>query len=433
MSKNRHNWGHRNVWTPCEIYHPESLEELRSVIQTAAKKHSKIRPIGSLHSSNSLCATEGVNIDTTHLNRVLKIDKENSTVKVEGGIKIRTLLKKLALEGLTLPNQAYIQEQTIAGAIATATHGSTGHASTYSSFVVEIELIDAEGNIHNLTPDKDRHVFSGAVVNLGCLGVIYSLTLKCIPLKRLLLNKKKTTYPTISYQIQDYLKSNESFQISKDPYSEELIAWFYQKTEEEVSSQTVYQVKRNLIKLSAWFFFDIAYPPYWLMPYVSKMYLWLSPIRNCVNYSHLILSPEDEGHYIEEEIAVPFEHFETALAITQTLIKRFGDQKLRPTLTVIIRFVEPEPYGYLSPAKDKQTVYITMISCAIKGYEKLFHEWEEAMFPLQGRPHWGKIHTLNKEKVFALYGENFTKFLEVKQSLDPKSVFSNPFIDNIFY
>lgn len=433
MSKNRHNWGKRNTWTPCEVVSPQTLDEIRSVISKANQNKHKIRAFGSLHSLNSLCETDGINIDTSKLNRILSIDREKMLVKVEGGIEIRDLLEALAKEGLTLPNQAYIQDQTIAGAIATATHGSSGHTSTYSSFVLEVELIDFEGHIHHLTPEKDLKFFSGAVVNLGCLGIIYSVTLKCITLRRLLLSKNRTTYPKISYQIQDQLKSNESFQISKDPYSDDLITWHYQKTDEGVSNQTLYQLKKNLVKISAWFCFEVAHPPYWLMPYVSRFYLWLSPISKCVNYSHLILSPEDEGHYIEEEIAVPFDHFETALSITQTLIKRYGENKLRPTLTIIIRFVEPEPYGYLSPANGKQTVYITLIAVEVKGYNKLFREWEEAMFPLQGRPHWGKIHTLNKEKVLALYGENFLKFLEVKKALDPKGIFSNKFIDNIFY
>ena len=84
------------------------------------------------------------------MNRILTVDKEKRWVKVEAGVKIHELARELAKVGLALPNQGYIDFQTVAGAIGTATHGS-GKTGTLSSFVREIELIDGLGNEHRLT------------------------------------------------------------------------------------------------------------------------------------------------------------------------------------------------------------------------------------------------------------------------------------------
>lgn len=432
MSKNRHNQGGDSTKHPDQVYYPASFQELCQILKKAKEVNAKVRPVGSYNSLRAATAT-GINIHTDNLNRILEIDKENYTVKVEGGIKIRRLLEALSRQGLTLENHSYDQDHSLAGAVATATHGSSGHTSTFSSLVIEMELVDADCNIHKLSPFKDRDHFSAAVVSLGCLGITYSLTLRCIPLKRLLLIKQKTTIPAISYRIDDLLNTYDSFHISKDPYSDKLIAWLYQETEKTVERRTLYKMRERLINLSSKILFDIFNPPYWIMPYLSKLYLFLSPLTNGNDYSNQIALFLDNRHYIEEEIALPIEHFETGLGITNTIIKRFGDLKMRPTILMVIRFGEKEPYGYLSPAQGQRTAYITLITVAADGYSKLFNEWEDAMMPLQGRPHWGKLHHLTREKVVSLYGDNFVKFLAAKKTFDPRGVFSNAYIDNLFY
>lgn len=432
MSKNRHNRGN-HARDLEETHYPASFQELCKILKKAKETNATIRPIGSQDSLGSLSRTDGINIHSDRLNRILEIDKENLKVKVEGGIKICCLLDALSKVGLTLPNHPYSQDHSIAGAVATATHGSSGHTSTYSSFVLEIELVDADCNLHKLSPEKDLQHFSAAVVSLGCLGFTYSVTLRCVPLNKFLLTKSKTTFPAIYNHIDDYLQTYDSFHISKDPYSDELITWLYQKTDREVRNRLISRFKDQLLRISNKVVFDIFNPPYWIMPYLSKFYLLLSPMSNSINYSHQIARPEYTGHFIEEEIAIPLEHFETGLGITQTLIKRLGEFKMRPTVVVIIRFADKEPYGYLSPAQGLKTVYITLISIAGDGYARLFNEWEDAMLPLQGRPQWGKFHHLTRSKIVTLYGDNFVKFLAAKNTFDPRGTFSNAYIDNLFY
>ena len=431
MSHINHNWGKSNLWLPRIIYNPVSLTELRDLIIKASTQHSKIRVAGSLHSLNNLCVTTDIQVHTDKLCQVLKIDKQNLRVKVQGGIKIFKLLEILASEGLTLPNQGYIIDQSIAGAIATATHGS-GNTGTISSFVEEIELIDAKGKMHILSPNTNAHLFSAAIVNLGCLGIIYSLTLRCIPLMKLHLTKVQSTLSVTLENLQETLQNHDYFQFAIDPYSDKVLVWFYKKTIEAYQNRGLYKIKRLLVKSLAVWSFDILPPPNSLVPYAVKLWLAVSPLKSCIDDSYKILSPADEGHYIEEEIAVPIENFEKALTATRQIIDRWSEQNRRMVAIILIRFCDPDPYGYLSPAYGRKTAFISLITIAKKGYLDLFKEVEMALYKYQGRPHWGKVNFLTREIVVQLYGSNVDKFLEARQELDPEGIFSNTYIHDRF-
>jgi len=426
----RYNWGKYNSWHPRKALYPSSLDELQLIVAKAKENHEKIRIAGSLHSMNAICETSEIQVHTDKLDKILQIDKARKTVRTEGGIKIYTLLEILAHEGLTLPNQGYITDQSIAGAISTATHGS-GKTGTLSSFVEEIELVDGQGKIHHLTPASNPHLFSAAVVSLGCLGIIYALTLRCIPLEKLRLSKLRTNRASLAPKFSEVIKE-EYFQFALDPYSDEIIQWQYSKTTEAIQNRWKYLLNWLLIKSFAICTLDIMPTPYWLLPHLLKIYFAASPIKNCIDYSYKLLSPADEGHYIEEEIAVPQVYFGQALAETRWIIDQFRKQKKCFVAIILLRFADADPYGYLSPAKGRQTGYISLITIAKKGYKELFQEFENSMYKFQGKPHWGKEHSLTKEKASQLYGEDYIKFVEAKKELDPAGIFSNAYIDTLF-
>lgn len=430
MPYKREAWGSRDIWYPEKVAYPSTLEDLRQEIAKARKDKLKIRAAGSLHSLNRLCSTSGVLIHTDKLDKVLHIDKAHMTVKVQGGIKIKKLLQLLAEEGMTLPNQGYIADQSIAGAIATATHGS-GKTGTLSSFVEEIEIVDANGVLHNLSPQINEHLFAAAVVNLGCLGIVYTVTLKCISLQRVHLVKERRHLAMTLRQQPDLLKNNDYFQFMIDPYSDELVTWCYKFTQEKVKNRLGYKFHRLLIKLLAVMNMDIFYTPYALWPYLLKFFIAMSSSKSFIDYSYKLLSPADEGHYVEEEIAIPIQHFENALADTRRIIDQFGAKKIRRVVVILIRYADADSIGYLSPALGRQTVYISLITIAKDGYQDIFREIETALYKYEGRPHWGKVHFLTKDRIQQLYGSNLTHFIEARRELDPEGLFFNDYLEKL--
>lgn len=428
MGKKVQIWGGYHFWFPQKIYNPSNFEELREIIAEAKKQGLKIRSVGTLHSLNALCRTNEIQVFTDKLNRVLYLDKENLKVKVQGGIKIKQLLYFLAKEHLTLPNQGYIYEQSVAGAIATATHGS-GKTGTLSSFVEEMEIIDAFGRLHTLSPKERPDLFSAAVVHLGSLGFIYSVTLRCIHLEKLHLTRVKYQLDEVLHKYPEFLQTYEYFQFGINPYNNDVLCYFYKKTHDPLSSRWLLQLKWLISKGLAVFNFDIFPIPDRLMPPLIKLYMHISSIHSCVQYSHILLSPSDNGHYMETEISLPRENFEKGLSLTREIINKYAAQNKMIIAIILIRFAEEDPYGDLSTTAGGKRVYISLIAIRKPGWEELLKEFETSLYALDGRPHWGKVHHLTFEKISRLYGEGFKNFLESRRKLDPEGLFSNDYVN----
>lgn len=431
MLKKNRNSSMVEEWRPKKVCYPSSLEDLRNEILSAKASGSKIRAAGSLHSFNDLCATTEIQIHTDKLNKVLAIDKANLKIRVEGGIKIANLLDILAEQDLTLPNQGYITKQSIAGAIATATHGS-GKTGTMSSFVEEIELVDANGDLHILNCQTNDHLFSAALVNLGCLGIVYALTLRCIPLYKLLLTKTKLSLTEALERLPGILKECDHAMLYLDPYGEDALLCTYQKTEDNIRHRWRYRWKRLISKILATASFDYLPSPAWVFPILPKIYINFNSNFSCIDYSHQLLSPADEGTYVEEEIAIPIEYLKPALKEARELISQWGQNSPLMVGIIVVRFTGEDLKGYLSPSLKQSSAYLTYITVIKKGYRSLFKAFETSMSKYKGKPHWGKIHTLTKEKAAELYQDNYFRFLAAKHQLDPDGLFSNDYIERLF-
>lgn len=423
------NWAKIEKWRPRKKVYPKSLEDIQEIIRSAQQKGLKIRPIGSLHSYNDICMTQDIQLYTDKLCKILSLDKNKMTVRVEGGIKIHALLDALAKEGVTLPNQGYIRQQSIAGAISTATHGSGNcrNGGTLISFIEELELVDANGKLHVLNPKVNEHLFNAAVVNLGCLGVIYALTLRIIPLYKLRLTQFFSTFNEVIRQYPDWLKTYDFVQLFFNPYTDDTSVRLYKKTEENI--QNVGMARRNkwTIRMLMNAFNWIGMPQF-IVHNWPKIIVKMS----FVDESHRILSPEDLGRYVEEEISMPLEHLENALIETRNIIRKHHESHPFIVENISIRFVGRDPYGYLSPNLNQASFWMTLPSIVRKGYKEIFQEYENAMLKYNGRPHWGKINTLDQERLQKLYPHTYSKFVEAKKTLDPLGLFANDYIHRLF-
>ena len=112
---------------------------------------------------------------------MLNVDREAGTITAQAGITILQLSDALAHLGLAMENMGDVGYQTISGAISTATHGTGEKLKNISSQVVGLSLVLADGTVLQCSADKDREAFKAAQVSLGALGVLSTVTLRCVP------------------------------------------------------------------------------------------------------------------------------------------------------------------------------------------------------------------------------------------------------------
>ena len=172
----RTNWAGNLIYSAKNLVAPQSVEQAQETVRSA----DKIRVIGSRHCFNDIADTTGSHLSLENLNGVLLLDSAKRKVTVEGGIRYGELGPYLHEQGYALHNLASLPHISVAGACATATHGS-GELGNLAVAVAEIEFIDGRGDLVTLSREKDADIFAGAVVNLGALGAVTKLTLDVQP------------------------------------------------------------------------------------------------------------------------------------------------------------------------------------------------------------------------------------------------------------
>lgn len=169
------NWAGNIVFDASELREPESVEELQEIVAGTPR----LKAVGSRHSFTRVADTLGMQLSVAKITSVIVIDEHNRTVTVSGGARYGEFVEQLDAAGWALQNLASLPHISVAGAIATGTHGSGNHNGSLSSAVSALELVTADGSILSVTRgDPD---FAGMVVSLGALGIVTRVSLDIVP------------------------------------------------------------------------------------------------------------------------------------------------------------------------------------------------------------------------------------------------------------
>lgn len=177
MAETLTNWAGNITYTPKELHRPRSLDALRALVAESAK----VRVLGSGHSFNGIAEPggDGVLLSLTALPPEIDVDTAARTVRVGGGVRYAELARVVHQRGLALHNMASLPHISVAGSVATGTHGSGVGNGPLGAVVREVELVTADGEAVTITRGEDR--FDGSVTSLGALGVVTALTLDLEP------------------------------------------------------------------------------------------------------------------------------------------------------------------------------------------------------------------------------------------------------------
>ncbi|SCE87244.1 xylitol oxidase [Micromonospora viridifaciens] len=169
------NWAGNVRYAARARREPSSVDQLRRLVAAA----DRIRAVGTGHSFNRLGDTTGELVSVAGLPPTVALDRDRGTVTVAAGLRYGDVATRLHAEGYALANLASLPHISVAGAVATATHGSGPAHGNLATAVAALELVTADGDL--LTVDRADPRFPGMVVNLGALGVVTRVTLDVVP------------------------------------------------------------------------------------------------------------------------------------------------------------------------------------------------------------------------------------------------------------
>jgi len=169
------NWAGNVSFSAERRERPHDLAALRRLVVGSAR----VRPLGTGHSFSPIADTQGLLVSLAGLPRTLRIDHERARVEVRGQWTHGDLARELESAGWALPNTASLPHISLVGANSTGTHGSGLRNQALAASVRGLTLLTATGDL--LSIERGHRDFGGAVVALGRLGIVLSVSLDLVP------------------------------------------------------------------------------------------------------------------------------------------------------------------------------------------------------------------------------------------------------------
>jgi FAD-linked oxidoreductase len=423
------NWSGEQVCEPARIERPADIGEVVAALERARAAARTVRVGGSGHSFTDLVPTDGHLLELGRMDRVVEADRESGLVRVEAGITLHALNERLAELALALENLGDIDAQTLAGAIATATHGTGGTFPNLSAQVEALELVTADGRTLELSAHSDPDAFRAARVSLGSLGVVTAVTLRCVPAFILHgIDEPRPLEETLD-RLEELVGAHEHFELFTFPYSPLALTRRSDRTDRAPSPRGRRRAYAEDVLLQNRVFelFCRAgrHAPR-AIPQLNRSVARLAGRRERVDASHAIFASPRLVRFVEMEYAIPRAAAAEGVRRVRAMIER---RRLAVNFPIELRFVAPDD-ALLSPAAERETAYVAVHVFAGMPWRDLFRATEEIMDELGGRPHWGKRHFQTADTLAPRYPD-WDRFAAVRARLDPEGRFQSPGVERV--
>jgi L-gulonolactone oxidase len=414
------NWAGEVTCEPAEQVRPGGVTEVADAIGRAAAAGRDIRVAGSGHSFTPLVATNGTLLSLERMDRVLDADPASGLVRVEAGITIRALNAGLAELGLAMANLGDIDAQSLAGAVATATHGTGSRLGNISSQVQSVELVDAGGRLRVL--DAGDELLAGRVA-LGALGVVTALTLRCVPAFVLRGEDRVAALEDVLGTLEERADGHDHFEFYAFPYVPRVLT----RTNDRVAAAArppgrVRRFAEDIALTNGVFgaLVGLGKRVPRLVPRINRAMVALAGERVRVDRSDRIFASPRLVRFTEMEYAVPRER---AAEAVRAVLEVVEEGQLPVGFPIEVRFVAGDE-ALLSPAHGRDSAYVAVHLPRGVDPGTYFGEVESRMLGFGGRPHWGKRHTRTAADLRERYPA-WDRFQAVRAALDPERRFAN--------
>jgi xylitol oxidase len=414
------NWAGNVEYGTDQLYSATSVEQAQEFV----RKHSRLKVLGTRHCFNHIADSTDEFLSLRPMDKVLSLDAQARTVTIPANMSYGQLSPYLHEHGLALHNLASLPHISVAGACATATHGSGEKNGNLATSVSALEMITASGDNVKLSRKQDGEGFSGVVVGLGALGVITKITLNLLPTFMV----KQYVYENLPLsEMQEHFDAIEA-----SGYSVSLFTDWQKKRINEVWIKSRVEAGQS---------FD-ATPDFFGAKLATRN---LHPIaelsaENCTEqmgvpgpwyerlpHFRMGFTPS-AGNELQAEYFVPRRHAVEAILA----IERLRDKVTPHLLISEIRTIAADDF-WMSPCYKQPSVTIHFtLKPDWPAVSQLLPVIERELAPFQARPHWGKLFTVSPERLKACY-QKLPDFIALSKKYDPHGKFRNDFLNtNIF-
>jgi L-gulonolactone oxidase len=423
------NWAGNQLMHPARLVRPRSVDEIAGAVKQAAVDGHRVKAIGAGHSFTAIGLTNGVLLDLSAYADLVSADPVTGLVTAQAGLPLHRLNAGLADHGLGLTNMGDIDVQTVAGAISTGTHGTGRDSAGLAAQVAALELVLADGSVVSCSATERPDLFAAARVGLGALGVISTVTLQAEQAFVLEADERPMPLDDVLDGFSDLVATNEHFEFYWFPHTDVALTKRNNRTDAEVRPLTRAKAFIDDELLSNGVFeltcrLGRRAPAF--IPRLNKLAAKALSARTYIDAAPRVFTSPRRVRFCEMEYAVPRAALPDLFRELRTLPERHG---LKVSFPVEVR-VAPADDVPLSTASGRDSAYIAVHMFKGTPYDPYFREVEKLYQAVDGRPHWGKLHTLGAEQLRERY-PRFDEFVALRDELDPDRRFSNAYLERV--
>ncbi len=409
------NWAGNVVYTARDVTRPTSVAQLQEVVSQSRW----VRAVGTGHSFNRIADTRGTLVSLAALPPVIEVDRAARLVQISGGLRYGDLREPLRAAGLALPNTGSLPHISVAGAIATGTHGSGVGNRVLADQVRSMTLVTADGDLVTVSGHSRPDDFVGFPISLGRLGIVVELELELVP--------EFDVAQTVVEDVDAEVVADDLLSVLASAYSVSVF------TSWSVSAPPQVWVKDRVGPAERWGGSPLwggrpADGPRHPLPGMPVEHATVQmgrpgPWDERLPHFRLDFVPSS-GSELQSEYFVAAEH---ATRAWHELLR------MGPTLALVlqiseVRAVAPDPL-WLSPTRGEPTVafHFTWVADAA-AVNPVVSEVESRLSPFEARPHWGKVFVTGAERLARLH-PTLPRFRRLVEEFDPEHKLGNHEVD----
>jgi FAD-linked oxidoreductase len=418
------NWAGDQRCEPATVERPAAVGEVVGAVERAVAAGRCVRVAGSGHSFTGAALTDGALVRLDRMSALLDADPATGLIRVEAGITLHALSQALAEHGLAMPNLGDIDEQSIAGSISTATHGTGVTLPNLSAQVRALRLVTAAGDVLELDGGED---LLAARVALGVLGIVIEVTLQTVPAFTLRGVDAPAPLAEVLDELDARVDGHRHFEFFVFPHADSALTRTNDAVDELPRPRSRLRAYVDDVLLTNRAFqlacvIGRSVPS--AIPSLNRLVTRLSGTSTRVDRSDRIFATPRLVRFTEMEYALPRPVAADAVRAIKATAERYAIN-----FPIEVRFVAPDD-ALLSPAHERETAYVAVHAFKGMEWEPYFRAVEAIADEHGGRPHWGKRHFQTAATLAPRY-PGWERFAAVRKRMDPGGVFSNAYTDRV--
>jgi L-gulonolactone oxidase len=431
MGQTWRNWGRSATAYPQRVAAPRDEQQVVDVVTEAARAGQHVRPVGAGHSFTPIAVTDDILVRLDNLNGVHHVDPVTGEVTLAAGTRLADIPALLAPHHLAMENLGDIDRQTIAGAISTGTHGTGLGFTGLAGQVTGLRLVLADGSVADVDATHRPDLFAAARLGLGAFGILTRVRVRCVPEFLLAADEHPEPLGDVLDDFAGRAAAVDHLEFYLFPHTEvalvkqnrrlpvtepcDSLPRWRAMLDDEVTSNGVFAATCAV---------GAAVPA--LVPAINTVAAKAVSTRRYTDRSHSVFTSPRRVRFREMEYGIDLDALPGAIRRIQRLI---ADRGWRISFPMEIRVAAADDVP-LSTAYGRPTAYVAVHRFVADPFARYFLGVQDILLSCGGRPHWGKLHSLDAARLRPRY-PLFDQVTAVRRQVDPAGVFSNTYLERV--